>query len=258
LSKKQYVYLWADGVYFNVRAEDSKHCILVLLGVRDDGVKELVGFCDGYRESEQSWTGLLEELKSRGLNTSPKLAIGDGALGFWKALSKVFPDTKQQRCWVHKMRNILDKLPHGLQGEAKKMLQNIWMAETKADALRAYSLFIKRFGDKYPQAVQCLTKDKEQLVAFYDFPATHWQHIRTTNPIESIFASVRLRTGKTRGMLSRNTLLALVFKIIQCSQKKWRKIRGFQRLAQVIQGVKFCDGLTQVEQNDLINIKHAA
>lgn len=258
LSKTRYVYMWADGVYFNVRSEDSKHCILVLLGVRDDGVKELIGFSDGFRESEASWTALLESLKTKGLKTPPELGIGDGALGFWKALRKVFPTTKHQRCWVHKMRNILDKLPHGVQGEAKKMLQNIWMAETKADALTSYKLFIKRFRDKYPKAVHCLEKDKEELFSFYSFPAKHWQHIRTTNPIESIFSSVKLRTGKTRGMLSSKTLLALIFKLIQSSEKRWRKIQGFKRLAEVISGVKFSDGITDVEKKELMSIKIAA
>jgi transposase-like protein len=258
LSKKRYVYIWADGVYFNVRSEDEKQCMLVILGVRDDGVKELVGFTDGFRESEESWKDLLLEIKARGLKAAPKLAIGDGALGFWKALRQVFPSTKHQRCWVHKMRNILDKLPHGLQGKAKSMLQQIWMAETKASAQKAYKVFIKRFDAKYPKATQCLEKDKEQLLAFYDFPAVHWIHIRTTNPIESIFSSVKLRTGKTRGMLSRKTMLSLVFKLIQTAQGKWKKIRGFVRLAEVIKGVKFTDGFAGEEIKSFDDVKNAA
>lgn len=258
LTEKNYVYIWADGVYFNVRSEDGKQCILVIIGVRDDGVKEVVGFTDGFRESEESWTELLLDIKSRGLNNSPKLAIGDGALGFWKAISKVYPDTRHQRCWVHKMRNVLDKLPHGAQGKAKSLLQQIWMAETKSEALKAYKAFIKRYKAKYPNATKCLEKDKEQLLAFYDFPAVHWQHIRTTNPIESIFSTVKLRTGKTRGMLSRKTMLALVFKLVQSGQRNWRKLRGFRRLADVIDGVKFTDGFTDEEIKELGEIKNAA
>ncbi len=258
LSKKHYVYFWADGVYFNVRSEDSKQCILVIVGVRDDGIKELVGFTDGFRESEESWTELLLDLESRGLKKWPKLAIGDGALGFWKALSKVCPDTRQQRCWVHKMRNVLDKLPHGVQGKAKSMLQQIWMAERKSDALKAFKAFIKRYQAKYPDATNCLEKDKDRLLTFYDFPAMHWQHIRTTNPIESIFSTVKLRTGKTRGMLSRKTMLSLVFKLIQSGQKNWRKLRGFRMLADVIEGVRFTDGLSDEEIIELGERKNAA
>ena len=258
LSKKNYVYFWADGVYFNVRGEDDKQCILVIVGVRDDGVKEIVGFLDGFRESEASWTELLQDIKSRGLNTAPKLAIGDGALGFWKAITKIYPETRHQRCWLHKIRNILDKLPDSVQKKAKAILQEIWRAETKSNAKKAFKAFIKRYKDKYPDAVKCLKKDEEQLLAFYDFPAVHWQHIRTTNPIESIFSTVKLRTGKTRGMLPRKSMLALVLKLALCAQKNWRKLRGFKRLAEVIRGIQFTNGLTDEEIKELGEMKNAA
>ena len=199
LSNKEYVYFWVDGIHFNIRLEDDKTCILVIIGADKYGKKELVAVSDGYRESKISWSEILLDLKQRGLNTPPKLAVGDGALGFWAALNEAFPNTKRQRCWVHKMANILDKLPKSLQPKAKSMIHEMYMAETKENTLKAYDHFIKTFDAKYPKAVKILTKDKDDLFNFYDFPAEHWIHIRTTNPIELAFATIRLRTAKTRG-----------------------------------------------------------
>jgi transposase-like protein len=206
LERKHYVYIWADGVYFNIRSEEAKQCILVIIGVNEHGKKELIAIEDGYRESTQSWTELLEDIRHRGLSTAPKLAIGDGALGFWNAISKVYPETRHQRCWVHKTANVLNKLPKSVQPKVKEALHDIWMAETRDDAYKAFDSAVNRFGDKYPGAMKCLGKDKAQMLAFYDFPAIHWQHIRTSNPIESTFATVRLRTVKTRNAVSRATI----------------------------------------------------
>lgn len=242
LQKNRYVYFWADGVYFNIRSDDARQCILVIVGVTDQGRKEFVAIEDGYRESEQSWTELLLRLRAQGLKQGPKLAIGDGALGFWKAMDKVYPDARHQRCWVHKTANVLNKLPKIVQPKVKESLHQIWLAPTKEDASKAFSAAISIYSDKYPKAMQCLLKDKDQMLAFYDFPAAHWQHIRTSNPIESTFATVRLRTAKTRGCVSRQTILSMVYKLGQSSQKKWRKLRGFKLLADVIQGVQFKDG----------------
>jgi putative transposase len=242
LSKKRYVYFWADGIYFNVRLEESRQCILIIVGVTEYGKKEFVAIEDGYRESEQSWREVLLGLKHRGLEIGPALAVGDGALGFWGALSRIYPQTRHQRCWVHKKVNVLNKVPKGMQPKIKAALQEIWMAETREDAHKAFDLFVETYEAKYPKAVECLTKDREELLTFYDFPAEHWQHIRTTNPIESTFATVRLRTAKTRGCVSRKTILAMVFKLGQSAQKRWHKIRGFKLLGEVIQGVKFVDG----------------
>ncbi len=243
LSSKRYVYWWADGVYFNIRGEEARQCILVIVGVNEQGVKEFVAIEDGYRESEQSWLEVLTDLKHRGLEQGPQLGIGDGALGFWKALSKVYATTRQQRCWVHKTVNILNKLPKSVQPKAKSALHEIWMAPTREQAHKAFEAFLKRYGDKYPKACACLEKDRDALLAFYDFPALHWQHIRTTNPIESTFATVRLRTDKTRGCVSRDTILGLVFKLGLSAQQRWQKLRGFKHLADVINGVKFKDGV---------------
>ena len=207
---KRYVYIWADGIYFGIRSDDAKQCILVIVGVTEQGVKEFVAIEDGYRESEQSWTELLLRLKAQGLEEAPKLAVGDGALGFWKALSKVFPETVHQRCWVHKTANVLNKLPKSVQPKVKQALHEIWMAPTKNAACRAFVTAVSIYSAKYPKAMECLLKDKDQMLAFYDFPAAHWQHIRTSNPIESTFATVRLRTAKTRGCVSRQTILAMV------------------------------------------------
>ena len=248
-SKKRYVYWWADGIYSNVRMDD-KLCLLVIVGVTETGVKELVAVEDGFRESSDSWYGLLSSLRSKGLKTGPKLAVGDGALGFWNALTKVFPSTRRQRCWVHKTANILNCLPKSLQPKAKEALQEIWMAETKEEAEKAFDSFLDRFGDKYPKAAECLRKDREDLLAFYDFPAVHWVHIRTTNPIESTFSTVRLRTRKTRNCGSRETILAMVFKLIQSAEKRWKRIKGFDLIGEVIEGVVFKDGLRATDQPD--------
>ena len=248
-SKKRYVYWWADGIYSNVRMDD-KLCLLVIVGVTEAGVKELVAVEDGYRESSDSWYGLLSSLRSKGLETGPKLAVGDGALGFWNALAKVFPTTRRQRCWVHKTANVLNKMPKSLQSKAKEAIQEIWMAETKKEAEKAFDSFLNRFGDKYPKATDCLRKDREDLLAFYDFPAVHWVHIRTSNPIESTFATVRLRTKKTRNCGSRETTLAMAFKLMQSAEKRWKKIKGFDRIAEVIEGVVFKDGVRAKDQSD--------
>ena len=242
LSKQRYVYLWADGIYFNIRGDDARQCILVVVGVTEQGNKEFLAIEDGYRESEQSWTEVLLDLKSRGMNP-PKLAVGDGALGFWKALQKIYGKTRSQRCWVHKTRNILNKMPKSIQPKAKQHIHDIWMAETRGDAERAFDRFLETYRLKYPKASECLEKDREELLAFYDFPAEHWIHIRTSNPIESTFATVRLRTAKTRGCVSRTTILTMVFKLGLSAEKGWRKLRGFRRLAEVINGVKFIDGI---------------
>ena len=243
LMGKRYVYIWADGIYFNIRNEDDRQCILVVIGVTDAGKKELLGLEAGFRESELSWKPLLLRLQDQGLKEAPELAIGDGALGFWKAIAQVFPTTRVQRCWVHKTANVLNNLPKSQQPKAKSALHEIYMAETKADAQTAFERFIKTYEAKYPKAAECLSKDRGALLAFYDFPAEHWVHIRTTNPIESTFATVRLRTDKTRGCVSQNSILSLVFKLVQSAEKRWLKIRGFKRLGEVIEGVKFRDGI---------------
>ena len=249
LDKKRYVYFWADGVYFNIRGDEARQCILVIVGVDEHGHKEFVAIEDGYRESEQSWLEVLSSLKQRGLQVGPKLAVGDGALGFWKALSKAYGETRHQRCWVHKTANVLNKLPKGAQAKAKSALHQIWMAATREDAYKAFDGFLATYRDKYPKAASCLGKDRETLLAFYDFPAAHWQHIRTSNPIESTFATVRLRTNKTRGCVSRQTILSMVFQLGQSAQKRWRRLRGFKHLADVIRGVKFENGV-RVDTND--------
>lgn len=246
LSEKHYVYVWADGVYFQARMEEKKQCVLVLMGSTPSGEKELISIQDGYRESEQSWYELLQDLKSRGLHLAPRVAVGDGALGFWKALAKAFPETRSQRCWFHKIGNVLNKLPKSLHGKAKAALQEIWNAESRKLAEKAMDAFAVTFGPKYPKAVECLRKDREELLTFYDFPAEHWKHLRTTNPIESTFATVKLRTAKTRGCLSRVTALTMVFQLCRCAQKGWRKLSGYELLSKVIEGVKFVDGLEEV------------
>ena len=248
LAGKRYVYVWADGVYFNVRLggdgeSENRQCILVLMGATPEGKKELIAVQDGYRESEQSWMELLLDLKSRGLAEAPRVAVGDGGLGFWAALRKVFGETCEQRCWVHKTANVLNDLPKGRQAKAKSMLHDIWMAETKADARKAFDLFIEAYQAKYPKAVECLKKDRDVLLTFYDFPAEHWQHLRTTNPIESTFATVRLRTHRTKGCGSRTATLTMVFKLTQSAEQHWRKLNGAVILEDVIRGVQFVDGL---------------
>ena len=243
LAHKRYVYLWVDGIHFGVRLEEANQCILVVMGATAEGKKELVALCDGFRESEQSWKEVLLDLKRRGLKIDPKLAIGDGALGFWKALPQVFGSTREQRCWVHKTANVLNKLPKHLQAKAKSDLHQIWMAETREDAHHAFASFVDGYEPKYPKAAQCLAKDKDPLLNFYDFPAEHWHHIRTSNPIESTFASVRLRTAKTRGCGSRASILSMVFKLSKSAEQRWLKLRGAEMIAKVITGVQFKDGI---------------
>ena len=244
LSEKRYVYFWADGIYCNVRMDD-KQCLLVIMGATADGVKELVAIEGGFRESEMSWKQLLLDLKSRGLTTAPQLAIGDGALGFWKALSKVYDGTRWQRCWVHKTANVLNNLPKSLQSNAKSKLHQIWQAANKDEAARHFNDFVNTYEAKYPKAAQCLEKDRDALFTFYDFPAEHWRHIRTTNPIESTFATVRLRTNKVRGCFSANTVISMAFKLCQCAQKRWIRLHCPERLADVVKGVKFVNGIEE-------------
>lgn len=243
LADKHYVYLWVDGVYFNIRLDEDRQCILVVMGATAQGKKELVAVHDGYRESEQSWTEILVDLKARGLAQPPKVAVGDGALGFWKALGKVFGQTLQQRCWVHKTANVLNYLPKSKQAHAKGMLHAIWKAETKTDANKAFDQFVATYQAKYPKAAECLAKDRDVLLTFYDFPAEHWVHLRTTNPIESTFATVRLRTAKTKGSGSRIACLTMVFKLAQCAERHWRTLNGAKLLDDVIRGIQFVDGL---------------
>ena len=253
LDKRRYVYIWADGIYSKVRMDD-KLCLLVIMGVDDTGRKELLAVVDGVRESEMSWTEVLNQLQSQGLTLPPKLAIGDGALGFWNAITKVWPTTQHQRCWVHKTANILNKVPKSLQPKIKSRLQDIWMAEDKKSAYKAYDLFVKDYSAKYKKATECLIKDKEEMLAFYDFPAEHWVHIRTSNPIESTFATVRLRTHKVKSCGSRTTTLMMVFKLAQSAEKSWYRLKGFKLLADVITGVKFKDGI-RVTQDQTEEVK---
>ena len=243
LSTKRYVYIWADGIHLQARLEDEKQCILVLIGATPEGRKELVGFTDGARESAQDWRELLLDLKSRGLAIAPKLAIADGALGFWKAIGEVWPATRDQRCWVHKTANVLNKLPKSQQPKAKRALQEIWMAETRKDAETAFDAFTAAYQLKYEKAAACVAKDREALLAFYDFPAEHWKHLRTSNPIESTFATVRHRIIRAKGCLSNRTALAMVFKLIEAAQKSWRRLDGHNQLPKVVLGVRFTDGL---------------
>ena len=250
LQTKRYVYRWADGVYFNIRAEEARQCILVIVGVDEQGHKEFLAIEDGYRESEQSWLKLLTDLKGRGLKQGPELAVGDGALGFWKALAKVYGKSRHQRCWVHKTANVLNKLPKGQQKKAKSRLHEIWMAATREEAHTAFNAVVAAYEGKYPKAAECLEKDRDALLAFYDFPAPHWQHLRMTNPIESTFATVRLRTAKTRGCVSRQSILALVYRLGLSAEKRWRRLRGFRHLAEVIDGVKFIDRVRAEERED--------
>lgn len=249
LAKDRWVYVWADGIYSGLRGEAGKLCVLVVIGVNDRGQKRLLAIEDGVRESAQSWREVLLTLKARGLTVAPKLGVGDGALGFWKALDEVYPDTRHQRCWVHKTVNVLNYLPKSLQPKAKKSLQDIWMAESRAGAESALALFLETFAAKYPKATECLNKDRAAMFAFYDFPAEHWTHIRSTNVIESAFATIRHRTERTKGAVSRDTMLALIFKLGQEAEKNWRRIRGFDHLAKVITGIQFKDGV-EVKQQD--------
>ncbi|MBI9100490.1 MAG: IS256 family transposase [Spirochaetaceae bacterium] len=245
LSGRKYAYIWADGIHFNVRLDSERSCILVIMGADSDGNKELLAVSDGYRESADSWTEMLLGLKKQGIEVDPKLAIGDGALGFWKALDKVFPETKRQRCWVHKTANILDKMPKSVQSKAKSLIHEMYMAETEENALKAYDHFVSSFQDKYPKAVGCLTKDKEDLFTFYSFPGVHWIHIRTTNPIESTFATVRLRTKRTKGCGSRTATLSMVWKLCCEAEKTWKKLKGYKLIPKVLQGVFCKDGVLE-------------
>ena len=249
LDKDRWVYVWADGVYSGLRAEQAKLCALVVIGVNERGQKRFLAIEDGVRESTQSWREVLLKLKARGMNI-PELAIGDGAMGFWSALEEVYPQTRQQRCWMHKTMNVLNGLPKSVQPKAKQALHEIWQAQTRADAEKAFDLFIKTYEPKYPKAAICLHKDREELLAFYDFPAQHWQSIRTSNPIESTFGTIRHRTKRSKGCLSRDGMLHMMFKLGQCAEKKWRRLRGFDYLAKVVTGIKFKDGVevTEVDQ----------
>src|SRR5262249_17576770 len=243
LAGKQYVYVWADGVYFNIRLEGGRQCILVLMGATADGTKELIAIQDGQRESEQSWKELLLDVQARGLTIDPKLAIGDGALGFWKAVRQIWPATAEQRCWVPKTANVLAKLPRGVQPKAKEMLHEIYLAPSRAEADKAFDLFLKTYAAKYPKATECLAKDRRELLVFYDFPAEHWLHLRTTNVIESVFATVRLRTEKTKGSGTRVACLTMVFKLMQSASRRWRALNGSGLLTEVLKGIVFVDGM---------------
>jgi transposase-like protein len=243
LSAKRYVYFWVDGIHVQARLKEEAQCLLVIIGATPEGKKELVGLNDGVRESAQSWRELLLDLKRRGLAMGPELAVADGALGFWQAVEEVWPRTRGQRCWVHKTANVLNKLPKSQQPKAKRALQEIWMAETKKDALVAFDAFIETWGVKYEKAVECLTKDREALLAFYDFPAEHWKHLRTTNVIESSFATIRHRTVRSKGCLSNKTALAMIYKLAEAAEKSWRRLDGHNQLPKVILGVRFSDGI---------------
>jgi len=242
LDQDQWVYLWVDGIYSGLRAEDTKLCALVVIGVNAKGHKQFLAIEDGVRESTQSWREVLLGLKARGMN-SPQLAVGDGAMGFWSALDEVYPQSKQQRCWVHKTANVLNCVPKSVQPKVKEALHQIWQADTQSNAYQAFDRFEQMFAAKYPKAVQCLQKDREELLAFYDFPAMHWQSIRTTNPIESAFSTIRHRTKRSKGCLSREGMLQMMFKLGQCAQQNWRRLRGFDDLNKVVTGVKFKDGV---------------
>lgn len=242
LNKERWVYIWADGIYSGLRAENARLCALVIIGVNERGDKRFLAIEDGVRESTQSWREVLLKLKARGMN-APKLGIGDGAMGFWAALEEIYPDTRQQRCWMHKMGNVLNCVPKLIQPKVKSALHEIWQAETRNDAYKAFDLFIATYEAKYPKATLTLQKDREELLAFYDFPAAHWQSLRTTNPIESTFGTIRHRTKRSKGCLTREGMLHMIFKLSECAEKNWRKQRGFEHLARVITGVKFKDGI---------------
>lgn len=250
LSGERYAYVWADGIYSTLRGEDDRLCLLVLVGVNEQGEKRLLALEDGYRESKASWLAVIQDLQGRGLKDAPQLAVGDGALGFWAALDEAWPQTRCQRCWVHKTANVLNEMPKSIQGKAKAGLHEIWMAETKAQAEKAFDRFVKDYGAKYPKAAECLKKDRAVLLAFYDFPAEHWTHIRTSNPIESTFATIRHRSTRTKNCVSRNTLLGLVFQLALAAQKTWRRLDSFKLLPDVVKGVRFQDGIPVVEPPD--------
>jgi putative transposase len=258
LSAKRYVYFWVDGIHVQARLEDAAQCLLVIIGATPEGKKELVGLNDGVRESAQSWRELLLDLKRRGLAMGPELAVADGALGFWQAVEEMWPHTRGQRCWVHKTANVLNKLPKSQQSKAKRALQEVWMAETKNDALMAFDAFVETWGIKYDKAVDCLIKDRDELLTFYDFPAEHWKHLRTTNVIESSFATVRHRTVRSKGCLSNRTALAMIFKLAETAEKSWRRLDGHNQLPKVILGVKFTDGMECPSSDNLRLIRFFA
>jgi len=250
LSARRYVYLWADGVYLQARMEPEAECILVIIGATPEGKKELVGFQVGIRESAQSWHELLIDIKARGLAMAPEVAVGDGAMGFWKAMDEVFPGTRHQRCWFHKISNVLNKFPKSVAPAVKSDLQNIHHAETRADALQAIETFKEKYGVKYAPAVACLTKNVDALLTFYDFPAEHWDHLRTSNPIESVFATVRHRTVRTKGALSQKTVKLMVFCLVRAASKTWRRLKGRKQLPKVIKGIKFTDGVAAIADTE--------
>ena len=254
LSARRYVYVWADGVYLKARMEDHSECILVLFGATPEGRKELIGFQVGVRESAQSWRELLIDLRQRGLQIAPELAVGDGALGFWKALDEIFPGTRHQRCWCHKVSNVLDKVAKSIQGAMKNDLRDIYLAPTRATAETAIDNFVEKYRAKYEPAVACLVKDRDALLAFFDFPAEHWAHLRTSNPIESVFATVRHRTVRTKGALSPRTAKLMVFKLVDAASKTWRRLKGTNYLPKVIAGVRFSNGIEIVTPTE----SHAA
>ena len=242
LSGKRYAYVWVDGIYFNVRLQPDRPCVLVVVGATHDGRKELLAVVDGERESYLSWRHLLEDLKARGLTEDPSIAVGDRALGFWKALREAYPRTREQQCWVHKTANVLDKMPKSLHVDAKKMIHDMYLAPTRKEALKAYQRFLDLYAAKYPKACECLRKDEDVLFTFYDFPAEHWAHLRTTNPIESTFSTVRHRTRQTKGCGSRIATLTMVFKLATEAEKQWRRLTGYKLITLVIEGVPFVDG----------------
>ena len=248
LSGQRFVYIWADGIYSNVRLDDERQCLLVVMGALQDGRKQLLAVHDGFRESELSWQELLEDLKRQGLELGPKLAVGDGAMGFWAALRKVYPATTEQRCWLHKTANVLNKLPQSMQGKAKKALHDIYLAESRQTAEKALDRFKNLYEKKFPKAVECLEKDRQVLLAFYDFPAEHWVHLRTTNPIESTFATVRLRQRRTKGCGSREASLTMVFMLARQAERHWRRLNGSEVIVHVLNGKEFKDGL-MVQEN---------
>ena len=254
LSARRYVYVWADGVFLQARMEDHGECMLVLIGATPEGKKELIGFQVGVRESAQSWRELLVEVKSRGLTIAPEIAVADGALGFWKALDEVFPGTRHQRCWVHKTANVLNKVTLSVQTNMKKDLREIYLAPNRASAEGAINVFAEKYGAKYDKAVECLIKDREALLALYEFPAEHWDHLRTTNPIESVFATVRHRTVRTKGSLSPTTARLMVFKLLCAASKTWRRLKGTNQLPKVIAGVRFENGIEVIQ----VSANHAA
>lgn len=253
LSNECYVYMWVDGVYFNVRLDDDRQCILVIVGAKPNGKKEVVSVTDGFRESKESWLTVLRDLKRRGLKIPPKLAIGDGSLGFWAALDEEYPKTEHQLCWVHKTGNVLDKLPDSMQGRAKSMIHDIYLAASKQEANAAFDKFVEEFALKYPKATECITRNRENLLTFYNYPAEHWQHLRSTNPIESTFATVRLRTHKTKGCGSRIATLTMVFKLILSAEKSWQRLRGHRKVVDVMNGVQFKDGV-EVTEKTLVTV----